>query len=86
VRRRGYTAELLRQGAAEVIGVDEKGTMREVARILAPGGRLVLISPDRWFPSEGHGMRSSFFKTGNPVPLVIARRDGQSLEEGPSSG
>ncbi len=114
----GYTAELLRQGAAEVIGVDaeedrigqaaarnlphasfqvaqsenlpfpdeyfngvfmnevfehvtdEKGTMREVARILAPGGRLVLISPNRWFPFEGHGMRSSFFKTGNPVPLL----------------
>jgi SAM-dependent methyltransferase len=114
----GYTAALLQQGAAEVIGVDaeedrvaqavarnlprasfqvaqsenlpfpdayfdgvfmnevfehvtdEKVTMREVARILAPGGRLVLISPNRWFPFEGHGMRAPFFKTGNPVPLL----------------
>jgi SAM-dependent methyltransferase len=114
----GYAAELLRQGATEVIGVDteqervaqatarnlphasfqvgygedlpfpdghfdgvflnevfehvtdEKATMREVARVLAPGGRLVLISPNRWFPFEGHGMRTSFFVVGFPVPLL----------------
>ena len=114
----GYAAELLQQGATEVIGVDteqervaqaaarnlahasfqvaygedlpfpeghfdgvfmnevfehvtdEKATMREVARVLAPGGRLVLISPNRWFPFEGHGMRTSFFVTGSPVPLL----------------
>ena len=114
----GYAAELLQQGATEVIGVDteqervaqaearnlphasfqvaygenlpfpeghfdgvflnevfehvtdEKATMREVARVLAPGGRLVLISPNRWFPFEGHGMRTSFFVVGFPVPLL----------------
>jgi SAM-dependent methyltransferase len=114
----GYAAELLRQGAAEVVGVDmeedrvaqaaarnlqhasfqvaggedlpfpdghfdgvfmnevfehvtdEKETLREVTRVLAPGGRLVLISPNRWFPFEGHGMRTSFFVTGSPVPLL----------------
>ena len=114
----GYAAEMLRQGATEVIGVDteedrvaqaaarnlqhasfevaggedlpfpdghfdgvfmnevfehvtdEKATLREVARVLAPGGRLVLISPNRWFPFEGHGMRTSFFVVGSPVPLL----------------
>jgi SAM-dependent methyltransferase len=114
----GYAAELLRQGAAEVVGVDaeeerivqaaarklphtsfhvaqsedlpfpdayfdgvfmnevfehvtdEKATLREVARILVPGGRLVLISPNRWFPFEGHGMRAAFLTTGGPVPLL----------------
>ena len=114
----GYVAELLQQGAAEVIGVDsaeerivnavarglphtsfqvaegenlpfpdahfngvfmnevfehvtdEKATLREVVRVLAQGGRLVLISPNRWFPFEGHGMRTSLFTTETPVPLL----------------
>ena len=114
----GYAAELLRQGATEVIGVDaeqervaqatarnlphasfqvangedlpfpdghfdgvfmnevfehvtdEKATLREVARVLAQDGRLILISPNRWFPFEGHGMRTSFFVVGIPVPLL----------------
>ena len=114
----GYAAELLRQGATEVIGVDaeqdrvaqatarnlpntsfrvahgeelpfpdayfdgvfmnevfehvtdEKATMREVTRVLAHGGSLVLISPNRWFPFEGHGMRTSRFVVGCPVPLL----------------
>jgi SAM-dependent methyltransferase len=114
----GYTAELLRRGATEVIGVDaeedrvasavarnlpgasfriaysenlpfpdayfdgvfmnevfehvtdEKTTMREIARVLTHGGRLALISPNRWFPFEGHGMRTSFFVVGSPVPLL----------------
>ena len=114
----GYAAELLRQGAAEVVGVDaleeritkaaarnlpyasfqvgtgenlpfpdayfdgvfmnevfehvtdEKATLREAARVLAQGGRLVLISPNRWFPFEGHGMRTSLFTIESPVPLL----------------
>jgi SAM-dependent methyltransferase len=114
----GYTAELVRQGATEVIGVDaepdriaraaarglphtsfqvassedlpfpdghfdgvfmnevfehvtdEKATLREVARVLAHDGTLVLISPNRWFPFEGHGMRSLLLTTETPVPLL----------------
>jgi SAM-dependent methyltransferase len=114
----GYTAELLRRGATEVIGVDveeeriagaaarnlshasfrvarsehlpfpdayfdgvfmnevyehvtdEKATMREIARVLTEGGRLVLISPNRWFPFEGHGMETSFFSLEYPVLLL----------------
>jgi SAM-dependent methyltransferase len=114
----GYAAEILRRGAAEVVGVDadaprvdqararqlssasfmqavgeslpfpadyfdgvfmnevfehvadESKTLSEVRRVLVPSGRLVLISPNRWFPFEGHGMRTSRFKTGQPVPLL----------------
>jgi SAM-dependent methyltransferase len=114
----GYAAELLRRGAAEVLGVDaeaerinqatarrlpgasfqvafgehlpfpedhfdgvfmnevfehvtdERETLAEVARVLRPGGKLVLISPNRWFPFEGHGMRTSFFEVGFPVPIL----------------
>jgi SAM-dependent methyltransferase len=49
---------------------DEKATLQEVARVLAQGGRLVLISPNRWFPFEGHGMRTSLFTIESPVPLL----------------
>ena len=49
---------------------DEKATLREVARVLTRGGRLILISPNRWFPFEGHGMRTSSFVVGIPVPLL----------------
>jgi SAM-dependent methyltransferase len=114
----GYTAELLRKGATEVIGVDakeervalaaarnlarasfhvalsedlpfpdahfdgvfmnevfehvhnERRTLEEVARVLRPDGRLVLISPNRWFPFEGHGLRTARFELGFPVPLL----------------
>jgi SAM-dependent methyltransferase len=114
----GYTAELLRRGAIEVIGVDaeedrvasaaardfpgtsfqvahseslpfpdahfngvfmnevfehvtdERETMHEIARVLVRGGRLVLISPNRWCPFEGHGMRTPFFAVASPVPLL----------------
>ncbi len=114
----GYAAELLRRGAADVIGVDaepdriaaalarnlphatfevalaeklpfpdghfdgvfmnevfehvdnEAVALAEVARVLRPGGLLVLISPNRWFPFEGHGMRTSLWTVGFPVPLL----------------
>jgi SAM-dependent methyltransferase len=114
----GYSAELLRRGADEVVGVDteadrvasatarnlphasfrtgfgedlpfpdgnfdgvfmnevfehvtdEQATLAQIYRVLRPGGHLVLISPNRWFPFEGHGFKAPFFETGNPVPLV----------------
>ncbi len=49
---------------------DEDRTLAEVARVLRAGGVLVLISPNRWFPFEGHGMRTSRFSVGIPVPLL----------------
>jgi SAM-dependent methyltransferase len=36
---------------------DEQTTLKELFRVLCPGGYLVLISPNRWFPIEGHPVR-----------------------------
>jgi SAM-dependent methyltransferase len=50
---------------------DERRTLSEIARVLQPGGRLVLYGPNRLFPAEGHGLRFSAARAiGVPVPLV----------------
>jgi SAM-dependent methyltransferase len=49
---------------------DEKATLAEVMRVLKQNGWLVLISPNRWFPFEGHGMQTARFTTETPVPLL----------------
>lgn len=49
---------------------DEMATLAQIHRVLRPSGVLVLISPNRWFPFEGHGMRTKFFKVGSPVPIL----------------
>jgi SAM-dependent methyltransferase len=49
---------------------DEAQTLREVMRVLRPGGRVVVISPNRWFPFEGHGMRMGRRSLGFPVPFL----------------
>ncbi|HZT05867.1 MAG TPA: class I SAM-dependent methyltransferase [Chloroflexota bacterium] len=49
---------------------DESRTLAEIRRVLRPGGVLALMSPNRWFPFEGHGMRLGGWELGFPVPIV----------------
>lgn len=35
---------------------DDRKALREMARTLKPGGRLVLFCPNRWYPFETHGI------------------------------
>src|SRR5262249_26790205 len=48
---------------------DETRVLSEVARVLIPGGVLVLISPNRWFPVEGHPVNIGSMTIG-PAPLI----------------
>lgn len=48
---------------------DEARTLSEVRRVLKPGGYLVLISPNRWFPFEGHAVEIGSHTIG-PAPLI----------------
>src|SRR2546425_998419 len=50
--------------------VDEVQTLREIHRVLRPGGHLVVMSPNRWFPFEGHGMHIGKYQAGFPMPLL----------------
>jgi SAM-dependent methyltransferase len=46
--------------------------VQEVYRILKPGGRLFIFSPNRWFPFETHGVRikSSNRRVPHWVPFI----------------
>lgn len=51
---------------------DERATLLELGRVLRPGGSLAVLSPNRWFPFEGHGARlpSGRELVSVPVPLM----------------
>jgi len=49
---------------------DEMQMLREIHRVLRPGGHLVVMSPNRWFPFEGHGMHIGRYRVEVPVPLL----------------
>jgi ubiquinone/menaquinone biosynthesis C-methylase UbiE len=49
---------------------DEMETLREMRRLLTPGGALFVFSPNRWFPFEGHGAVIGKVRLPFPVPLL----------------
>ena len=60
---------------------DERATLGEVYRVLKPGGTLALMSPNRWYPLEGHGARIGHRTLNIPIPLLpyLPRRLGQRM-------
>ncbi|MEA2621963.1 MAG: hypothetical protein QOH61_873 [Chloroflexota bacterium] len=49
---------------------DEAATLGQIRRVLKPGGHLALMSPNRWFPFEGHGIRVAGRDVNVPFPFV----------------
>lgn len=49
---------------------DDVASAAELVRVLAPGGRIVLFCPNRWYPVEQHGVYwRGVYHFGN-IPLV----------------
>jgi ubiquinone/menaquinone biosynthesis C-methylase UbiE len=49
---------------------DEEGTLEELYRILCPGGCLIVMSPNRGFPFEGHVVRIRNWSSKSPTPFI----------------
>jgi SAM-dependent methyltransferase len=49
---------------------DENKVLSEIFRVLRPNGCLVVMSPNRWFPFEGHGGHIGRIQLPWPVPLL----------------
>ncbi|GAC1407924.1 MAG: hypothetical protein NVSMB52_21030 [Chloroflexota bacterium] len=49
---------------------DEAQTLQELWRVLKQGGYLVVMTPNRGFPFEGHGMRVNGRDINVPIPFL----------------
>jgi SAM-dependent methyltransferase len=49
---------------------DQEQALREIRRVLAPGGHVAIFGPNRWFPFEGHGARVGSLAINVPIPLL----------------
>ena len=49
--------------------VDEQESLKEIHRVLRAGGHLIVMSPNRWFPIEGHDVSIGNLTLG-PAPLI----------------
>ena len=49
---------------------DESATLHDVHRVLRPGGLLIVISPNRGFPFEGHRVQIGRWSSTKPTPLI----------------
>lgn len=49
---------------------DERQSLAELRRVIKPGGHLVVISPNRWFPFEGHTVRIGKWTSRFPTPVI----------------
>jgi ubiquinone/menaquinone biosynthesis C-methylase UbiE len=49
---------------------DETRTLSEIHRVLRPDGRLIVISPNRFFPFEGHTVHIGKWTSSVPTPLI----------------
>jgi len=48
---------------------DEERALAEVRRVMKPGGHVVVMSPNRWFPVEGHNVTIGPVRVC-PAPLI----------------
>jgi SAM-dependent methyltransferase len=49
---------------------DERRALAEIYRVIRPGGVLALLSPNRWFPFEGHAIIVASRRIEWPTPLI----------------